>query len=157
MQDYFEYRTEHSIRYINENMPSLIEKFSKENERQFLCGNCCYNEISIGIEKGDHAGYWYIATLEECPEGTKIKGNIKYDPEGFTKSRYEDSLIFKICFWCFSAILYIIFCIPLLINLLIGVITKRKSKEEYLDMFMRDYLQCEKIEASPKSKIKGVD
>lgn len=146
MKDCFEYHTKHNIKYIKENMPSLIQKFSMENKREFICGNCCQNEISIGIEKGNHAGYWYIATLKECSEETIIKGYIKYDPEGFTKTSGDSSLFFKICFWSFAVIFSIVLCIPIFIYWLIGIITKRKSKEEYLDIFMKDYLQCEKVD-----------
>lgn len=98
MQDVFEYHTKHTTKYIKENMPSLIQKFSKDNKREFLYRNSGQNEIRIGIEKGDHAGYWYIATLEECSEGTKIKGNIQYDPEGYTKTNEQFDNIAKAFF-----------------------------------------------------------
>lgn len=148
MQDVFEYHTKHTTKYIKENMPSLIQKFSKDIKREFLYGNSGQNEIRIGIEKGDHAGYWYIATLEECSEGTKIKGNIQYDPDGFTKANNKTNLISEICFWIFTVILCVVLFIPIFFYWFVGVITKRKSKEEYLDMFMKDYLQCEKVETT---------
>ncbi len=144
MKKIYEYITPYSKEYIKENMPSLVEKFSKDNQREFLYEDKGQNEIWIGIEKGDHAGYWFIADLQETCNGTRISGHIEYDPQK-NSAASQMNLFSKICLWFLAGILCLLFCVPIIIYQIYKLIKKTKTKEQYLDIFLEKYLQCEKM------------
>ena len=126
-------------------LPGQTERFSAE-QRHFLLRETDENALMIGIEKGDHAGYWYVASLTDEPGGCRIEGRIVYDPDNDTadgKSLGVGEILGMI-------VIGVIFLIPillfLLVRLFIDLVRRPKTKEEYLDLFMTGYLGCEKIE-----------
>lgn len=109
------------------------------------------DSLWLGIEKGDHAGWWYIARLSDCPEGCLIDGEIVYDPDHISeRGSKKESVPGEIFTWIFMVIAYVIIFIPAMIAGIIYWIYEKvkgvKTKEEYLDIFMRDYLNCTKFE-----------
>ena len=121
-------------------------------ERDFLYREFSDGSFWLGIEKGDHNGYWYTATISEDADGCTIEGDIEYDPEGKLSDDKKETLFQKICSVAWAVICCVVFFIPLVIFAMIYAIyffiSKRneKPKEEYLDIFMERYLHAEKIE-----------
>lgn len=137
------YKSKYPKSYIYENIEQLIQSFSNEY-REFLYEIKSSDELWIGIERGDHAGYWYLAKLEDTVDGCMIKGHIEYDPENFTGEK-SMNLYSKIAMWLMIIFFVILFCIPLFIIWIIQLIRRPKTKKEFLDIFMVQYLECGKL------------
>ena len=138
------YRSHLQAATLKEYLPVCIKEFS-QRETEFLYEDKGENSFRIGTEKGDHAGFWYDAECTDCEDGCIIEGEILYGTEKHAES---ETLLSKISFWSMAAVLAVIFCVPILILLLIerGKGRKRKrSKEESLDLFLCEYVHCEKI------------
>lgn len=73
MNKEFLYRSKDNKLYIKSIIESKIKNFSYRN-KEFLYKDKGSDSIWIVVEKGDHAGYWYIATLEDTDDGCLIKG-----------------------------------------------------------------------------------
>ena len=135
-------KKEKSIRYrsslhksaLKQCVAARVREFSRQTE--FLYRETGDDSLWLGIEKGDHAGWWYIASLQDSVDGCFIEGKIVYDPDNYTVDS-RMNLFSKIVLG---------FLIPILIFWLIRIFRKEKTKEENLDIFMRDYLECKKIE-----------
>lgn len=144
MEKIYKYKSEFSASYIKQNMPSLVKQFSETEKREFLYRDESDDTIWLGLEKGDHSGFWFIGSLKETSDGTIIEGSIVYNPDNpdvyVSKSRLS-----KVCTWILTAIMAVILCIPILIFWIAELIRGRKTKEEYLGIFLRKYLSCEKI------------
>jgi hypothetical protein len=105
------------------------------------------NTFFLGIEKGGHTGYWYVAHISENDGKTIISGDIVFDPDenGKTKSTNKSGILTTV-------LLYVIFWPIMLLSFLVTfllkvfkIASKTKSKEEKLDSFMINYLCCSKI------------
>lgn len=134
------YHSTYSSEYIISNLPTAIADYSNK-VKEFLYKDKGDGEIWIGIEKGDHTGFWYIAHVTSCIDGCNIEGEIVYDPDGYTKDGKE-RIISKIFFWIFMSCVIVLLAIPILIIQLISFFKKEKTKEEYLDQFLLDYFSC---------------
>lgn len=113
----------------------------------------------LGIERAGHSGgNWYVANVTEENGKTCITGKIVYNPdENGQEAKIERSKSEKIK----TILLYILFCIPIILILLlfsvvilfekiIHIFRKKPkptflSKEEKLDKFMLEYLNCKKL------------
>ena len=138
------YRSKKTAGELKACLPGQTERFSAE-QRQFLLRETDESALMIGIEKGDHAGYWYVASLTDEPGGCRIEGRIVYDPEHcMTDGKTPWGEILGMI------VIGVIFLIPillfLLVRLFIDLVRRPKTKEDYLDLFMTGYLGCEKIE-----------
>ena len=139
------YKSKYSKEYIKEHIKQCVFDFSNQT-KEFLYKDQGDDEIRIGIEKGDPAGWWYIATLTNCKDGCIIDREIQYDPDHYTtRANDKESMFSKIIYAVFLGIIFIIFCIPILIAYICLTFKKNKTKEEYLDDFLKEYLLCEKI------------
>lgn len=147
------YKTSLTKAQVKAKLPQAIAEFSRRG-REFLYRDDGDNAFRIGIERGGHSGFWYLARCRDLSEGCEISGTIVYDPDGYTKKQdgkeNKDSLLSEIFVWIFVAIFvvieFLLFCIPIAVASLVKLIRKEKTKEEYLDLFMCEFLACEKIE-----------
>ena len=131
---------------VKAELPQAIAEFSRRG-REFLYRDDGDDAFRIGIERGGHSGFWYLARCRDLSDGCEISGKIVYDPDRYIKKQDGKGGVFsEICFWFFTGILCLIFCIPIAVTALVKSIRKEKTKEEYLDLFMREFLSCEKIE-----------
>ena len=136
-------KKEKSIRYrsslhksaLKQCVAARVREFSRQTE--FLYRETGDDSLWLGIEKGDHAGWWYIASLQDSVDGCFIEGKIVYDPDNYTVDS-RMNLFSKIVLGFLIAVFYVIFCIPILIFWLIRIFRKEKTKEKNLDIFMRD-------------------
>ena len=102
-------------------------------------------EVWLGLERGDHAGYWYCSVVEKTAAGCSIRGKIVYDPDGYTKGGRSGWLE-----WIGFALLFVVFLVPVALFalgcLLVGSFQKKPpTKEERLDEFMCEYINCKKV------------
>ncbi len=107
----------------------------------------------LGVERGSHAGTWYIADVRECDGGLKISGRLVYHPDedgNAPRLTWKDHVE--------TAVLYIFFSPLWLVSTVIGGVRKliykikklpqpRPAAEEKLDTFMCDFLGCKKTPA----------
>ena len=138
------YRSHLRAATLKEYLPVCTREFS-QRETEFLHEDKGGSSFRIGIEKGGHAGFWYDAECTDCDDGCIIEGEILY---GSKKQAENEMLLFKIGFWLTAAVLFVIFCVPILVLFLVERSKGRKrkqSKEESLDLFLCEYVHCEKI------------
>ena len=104
-------------------------------------------EFWLGVERGGHSGYWYIANLEERDNKIIVSGKIIYDPdeEGKEKSKTFGDIVGLIIFSPLLLILNFIDIIVFLFNKIIKPKEKHLTTSDKLDNFMLNYLNCKKI------------
>lgn len=145
-EEVISYKTSLTKAQVKAELPQAIAEFSRRG-REFLYRDDGDDAFRIGIGRCGHSGFWYLARCRDLSDGCEISGTIVYDPDGYTKKQDgKDSVFSEICFWIFTGILFLIFCIPIVVAALVKLIRKEKTKEEYLDLFMCEFLACEKIE-----------
>ena len=131
--------------------------FEKLNNRKGYYHNYCEGEYLItiknecnfwlGVERGGHSGYWYIANIEERDNKTIVSGKIVYDPDEVGNERQKtmgDILLFIL----FSPCLLLLNILTLIIDLfgrIFGKKRKHSTPVDKLDRFMLNYLNCKKI------------
>ena len=142
---------------------SPTEFKSKLREAVQDAGDLLYEDtpsgFDLGIERGGHSGgYWYVASLTETEGGTEMRGQLIYrsfhgDGEYRANSKWED-----LREWFDTAVLFLLFLIPILIFYaaegiarLVGKLRKRPVKwtmstEEKLTHFMTEVMGCNTIE-----------
>ena len=130
----------------------FYSNYGKEGE--YLVGVKSDNSFFLGIERAGHTGYWYVAEVEEKDGRTVIQGKIVFDPdENGNEKPQNQSLADKIgdiliCIVVFPVWLVFMLCYGLawLVRLIIGKpIPKEKTKEQKLDDFMCNYLNCKRL------------
>lgn len=144
MADKYTYLAKLKSSEIKEIITTKIEEFKQEG-KEYTYRETEDNTLWLGIEKGDHAGYWYIAKLTDTENGCFIDGKVVYDPdkEG-SKNLFSDIVEYTIIGFCMT--LYYIVCgVPLFILWLIGKCRKGNKPVNYLDLFMVDYLGSTKL------------
>ena len=145
-EEVISYKTSLTKAQVKAELPQAIAEFSRRG-REFLYRDDGDDAFRIGIGRCGHSGFWYLARCRDLSDECEISGTIVYDPDGYTKKQDgKDSVFSEICFWIFTGILFLIFCIPIVVAALVKLIRKEKTKEEYLDLFMCEFLACEKIE-----------
>ena len=131
--------------------------FEKLNNRKGVYHNYCEGEYLItikndnvfwlGVERGGHSGYWYIANVEQRNNKTIIRGKIIYNPdeEGKEQSKTFGDIVGFIIFSPLLLILNFIDIIVFLFNKIIKPKEKHLTTSDKLDNFMLNYLNCKKI------------
>jgi hypothetical protein len=104
----------------------------------------------LGIERGGHSGYWYIARISEMQDKVIIKGKIIFDPDeqGNKKPSQKGEtfgiIILFFFLWpllllgLFYKLMYYLYCI-------IFKKPKPKNRMDKLGDFMINYLGCTKL------------
>lgn len=131
--------------------------FNKLNDRKGCYHNYCEGEylISIkkdnvfwlGVERGGHTGYWYIANVTDQNGKVIVSGRIIYDPDedGNEKPKtIGDILLFIL----FSPCILLLNILTVIVDLFMRITRKKQkhlSPADKLDKFMLDYLCCKKI------------
>ena len=110
--------------YIYEYPYKKEDLFEKLNNRKGSYHNYCQGEYLIiiknecefwlGVERGGHSGYWYIANVEQRNNKTIIRGKIIYNPdeEGKEQSKTFGDIV---GFIIFSPLLLILNFIDIII------------------------------------------
>lgn len=131
--------------------------FEKLNNRKGCYHNYCEGEYLItiknnnifwlGVERGGHSGYWYIANVEEINNKTIISGKIIYNPdeEGREEAKTFGDIVWHIVFLPVILILIFLEMIVTLFRKIINRKEKHLSTSDKLDKFMLNYLNCKKI------------
>lgn len=106
----------------------------------------------LGIERGGHTGYWYIAKVNAVDDRTVIQGKIVFDPDENGNEKPQSIgekllngliIIILIPSW---PIFMLCYGFAWVIRFLIGKpFPKRRTKEQKLDDFMCNFLGCKKI------------
>ena len=131
-EEVISYKTSLTKAQVKAELPQAIAEFSRRG-REFLYRDDGDDAFRIGIGRCGHSGFWYLARCRDLSDGCEISGTIVYDPDGYTKKQDgKDSVFSEICFWIFTGILFLIFCIPIVVAALVKLIRKEKTKEEYL-------------------------
>lgn len=150
---YFAFETPLSAQELFERLPEALREYNTANydpwtdlRHEIPPGS--KDRFRIGIERAGHSfgGYWYCATIEEIEQGSRITGNVVFNPdENDISQGPEETLWDKIQF----VLLFVLLLIPIIL-LWIGFriykwirhIPKELSKEELLVQFMTKYLSC---------------
>ena len=150
---YFAFETSLSAKQLFDRLPEALREYnaidpeSLSDLRWEIPGES-KNRFRIGIERAGHSngGYWYCATIDETEHGSRITGNVVFNPdENDISQGPEETLWDKIQF----VLLFVLLLIPIIL-LWIGFriykwirhIPKELSKEELLVHFMTRYLSC---------------
>ena len=150
---YFAFETSLSARQLFDRLPEAIKEknannYSAWDALRYEIPHESKNRFRIGIEWAGHSngGYWYCATIDETETGSRITGNVVFNPdENDISQGPEETLWDKIQF----VLLFVLLLIPIIL-LWIGFriykwirhIPKELSKEELLVQFMTKYLYC---------------
>jgi hypothetical protein len=150
---YFAFEASLSARQLFDRLPEALQEYNAATcnpwaDLRYEIPKESHNRFRIGIERAGHSfgGYWYCATIEETEQGSRITGNVAFNPdENDISQGPEETLWDKIQF----VLLFVLLLIPLIL-LWIGFriykwirhIPKELSKEELLVHFMTKYLSC---------------
>ena len=150
---YFAFETSLSAKQLLDRLPEALKEKNADNysawdalRSEIPRGS--NNRFRIGVERAGHSlgGYWYCATIEDAEQGSRITGNIVFNPdENDISQGPEETLWDKVQF----VLLFVLLLIPIIL-LWIGFriykwirhIPKELSKEELLVHFMTKYLSC---------------
>lgn len=150
---YFAFETSLSAQQLFDRLPEVLREYNAIDPESW--GDLRWeipgeskNRFRIGIERAGHSngGYWYCATIEETETGSRITGNVVFNPdENDISQGAEETLWDRIQ----SVLLFVLLLIPIIL-LQIGFriykwirhIPKELSKEELLVHFMTKYLPC---------------
>lgn len=150
---YFAFATSLSAKQLYDRLPEALREYNAIDPEAWrdLRWEIPYeskNRFRIGIERAGHSfgGYWYCATIEEIEQGSRITGNVVFNPdENDISQGPEETLWDKIQF----VLLFVLLLIPLILFWIgfqiykwIRHIPKELSKEELLVQFMTKYLSC---------------
>ena len=138
---------------------SIKDKLGKSGNENYLIKYKDNDNFFLGIERAGHSGgNWYVANVTEENGKTQITGKIVYNPdENGQETKLETSKSEKIgtvllCIFFGIPILFILllFSTVLLFEKIINKFRKKPkltflSKEEKLDKFMLEYLNCKKL------------
>ena len=140
-------------------LSSQFGKYYGTTDGKYLIKHKENGNFFLGVERVGHSGgNWYVASVTEENGKTQITGKIVLNPdENGQKTKLETSKSEKIG----EILHYILFGIPILLILLlfsvvnlfdkiINIFRKKPkptflSKEEKLDKFMLEYLNCKKL------------
>ena len=143
-------------------LEDLNSQFNNNTARGYLLERKENGNFFLGVERAGHSGgNWYVANVTEENGKTQITGKIVYNPDengqerkSERKSSIKDTIGIVIMFILLLPIV-IFGCIALGIWFIIDKIKTRNnkeasafvfiSKEEKLDKFMLEYLNCKKI------------
>ena len=157
---HFAFETPLSAQQLSERLPEALREYNTVNydpwtDLRHEVPHGSQNRFRIGIERAGHSngGYWYCATIDETEKGSRITGNVVFDPdENDISQGSEETLWDKIQF----VLLVILLLIPLILfwigygiyNLYrrIRHLPKELTKEEKLVHFMTKYLSCQLTE-----------
>jgi hypothetical protein len=150
---YFAFETSLSAKQLFDRLPEALREYNAINPESW--GDLRWeipgeskNRFRIGIERAGHSngGYWYCATIEETETGSRITGNVVFNPdENDISQGSKETLWDKIQ----SVLLFVLLLIPIIL-LQIGFriykwirhIPKELSKEGLLVHFMTKHLSC---------------
>ncbi|MBQ4509476.1 MAG: hypothetical protein II984_02025 [Clostridia bacterium] len=138
---------------------SIKDKLGKYGNNEYLIEYKENGNFFLGVERAGHSGgNWYVANVTEADGKTTITGKIVYNPdENGQETKLETSKSEKIgtvllCIFFGIPILFILllFSTVLLFEKIINKFRKKPkltflSKEEKLDKFMLEYLNCKKL------------
>ena len=150
---YFAFETSLSAKQLFDRLPEVLREYNAIDPEslsdlrwEIPCES--KNRFRIGIERAGHSngGYWYCATIEEAEHGSRITGNVVFNPdENDISQGPEETLWDKIQF----VLLFVLLLIPIILFWIgfriyrwIRHIPKELSKEELLVHFMTRYLSC---------------
>ena len=153
---YFAFETSLSAKQLFDRLPEALREYNAIDPESW--GDLRWeipieskNRFRIGIERAGHSngGYWYCATIEETENGSRITGNVVFNPdENDISQGPEETLWDKIQ----TALLFILLLLPLILFLIgygiyilyrrIRHLPKELTKEEKLVEFMTKYLSC---------------
>lgn len=142
-------------------LKDLNSKFGKDGVQDYLLRRKENGNFHLGIERAGHCGgNWYVANVTEADGKTKISGKIVYNPDENgqeTKTERKQSvretiglIVMFVLFLPLVILGAIVFGILLLINKIRikrskPPILNELTKEEKLDKFMIEYLNCKKL------------
>ena len=159
-QHYFSFETPLPAQKLLAQLPNALREYNAASynpwsDLRYEIPKYSNNRFRIGIERAGHSfgGYWYCATIHEAEAGSRITGNIVFNPDENDISQGSEETIWDKLQTIFFFVLLFIPIVLLWIGLGIYYLYRRirhlpreLNKEEKLVEFMTKHLSCTLIE-----------
>ena len=153
---YFAFETPLSAKQLFDRLPEALRAYNaidpeSWSDLRWEIPGKSKNRFRIGIERAGHSngGYWYCATIEGAEHGSRITGNIVFNPDeddirqGAPETLWDKLQTVLLCvLLLFPLILFYIGYGIYLLYRRIRHLPKELTKEEKLMKFMTKYLSC---------------